>query len=59
MQIDGHKRTVFDVSAFCEAFLRTCAYYMNITKCAYNVKLHDMKLSSIKTLKDLLVALAS
>ena len=23
MQIDGHERTVFDVSAFCEAFLRT------------------------------------
>ena len=28
MQIDGHERTVFDVSALCEAFLRTCASYI-------------------------------
>ena len=25
MQLDGHKRTVLDVSAFYDAFLRTCA----------------------------------
>ena len=29
MQIDGHEGTVFDVLAFCEAFLRTCASYIN------------------------------
>ena len=25
MHIHGYERTVFDISAFCEAFLKTCA----------------------------------
>ena len=28
MQIDGHQRTVSDVSTFYEAFLRVCASYI-------------------------------
>ena len=28
MQIDGHERIVFDVSAFYEAFTRTCASHI-------------------------------
>ena len=31
MQIAEHERTVFDVLAFCETFLRMCASYMNDT----------------------------
>ena len=32
MQIDGHKRTVFNILAFCEAFLRMSASYINDIK---------------------------
>ena len=28
MQVGGHQSTVFNVSTFCEAFLRECASYI-------------------------------
>ena len=32
MQVDGHQRTVSDVSTFYEAFLRDCASYIIVIK---------------------------